>query len=121
MVHEVVSGVQAPAGRGGRAARPLGPAVLCALLAALGPGGGAAQAVRELTVEGSVRMGLEHNARLRAAHADAEAARAGERQVGAARLPALRSQASYGRLSSNIPPVEFTLPGSDSTFTFQGV
>ena len=121
MVHEVVLAVQAPAGRGGRAARPLGAAVLCALLAALGPDGGAAQAVRELTVEGSVRMGLEHNARLRAAHADAEAARAGERQVGAARLPALRSQTSYGRLSSNIPPVEFTIPGSDSTFTFQGV
>ena len=66
-------------------------------------------------------MGLEHNAGLRAVHADADAARAGERRVGAARLPALRSQASYGRLSGNIPPVEFTLPGYDSTFTFQGV
>lgn len=96
-------------------------AVGCALLAALAPAGAAAQTVRDLTVDESVRMGLEHNARLRAAGADARAAREGERQVAAARLPALRSAASYGRLSGNVPPVEFTLPGSDSTFTFQGV
>ncbi|MHB1194453.1 MAG: TolC family protein [Longimicrobiales bacterium] len=99
-------------------------ALLCAALAAqaaLMPARLGAQAVRELTVEESVQMGLEHNARLRAASADVDAARAGERQVGAARLPALRSQASYGRLSNNIPGVEFSIPGYDSTFTFQGV
>lgn len=66
-------------------------------------------------------MGLEHNARLRAALADVDAARASRRLVDAARLPAVRSQASYTRLSGNIPGVEFTLPGFDSVFTFQGV
>ncbi len=103
------------------AARTLNGVLLGAALAALVPAGLGAQAARQLTVEESVQMGLEHNARLRAARADVDAARAGERQVGAARLPALRSQASYGRLSSNIPGVEFTIPGYDSTFTFQGV
>ncbi len=110
------------AGRARRAAaRPLTGFLLCAALAAFGPTSLEGQAARDLTVEESVRMGLEHNARLRAAHADVEAARAGERQMAAARLPAFRSQASYGRLSGNVPPVEFTLPGYDSTFTFQGV
>ena len=66
-------------------------------------------------------MGLEYNARLRAALADVDAARASRRLVDAARLPAVRSQASYTRLSGNIPSVEFTLPGFDSVFTFQGV
>jgi len=80
-----------------------------------------AQVPRDLTVEESVRMGLEHNARLRAARADVDAAQASRRQVDAARLPALRSQASYSRLSGNIPGVEFTLPGTDSVFTFQSV
>ncbi|NJD19364.1 MAG: hypothetical protein FIA95_08810, partial [Gemmatimonadetes bacterium] len=103
------------------AAIALRAAVLCALLAGPAPHAARAQAVRELTVEESVRMGLERNPRLRAARADADAAREGERQVGAARLPALRSTASYGRLSGNVPPVEFTIPGFDSTFTFQGV
>jgi len=96
-------------------------AAVGALFVALAPAPSAAQAACQLTVDESVRMGLEHNARLRAARADAEAVREGERQVGAARLPALRSQASYGRLSGNVPPVEFTIPGFDSTFTFQGV
>ena len=36
-------------------------------------------------------------------------------------LPAVRGQASYTRLSANIPDVEFTLPGTDSILTFQGV
>ncbi len=91
------------------------------LLAALSPNAVTAQSVREMTVEEGVRLGLEQNARLRAARAEADAAQAGVRQVGSARMPALRSMASYGRLSDNIPPVEFTLPGYDSTFTFQGV
>jgi len=110
------------ASRGAGTTRPFPEgALVCAALALLAPAGLAAQAARELTVEESVQMGLEHNARLRAARADVDAARAGERQVAAARLPALRSQASYGRLSNNIPGVEFTIPGYDSTFTFQGV
>lgn len=109
--------------RGGaaRAGRALRGALVCVGFAATVPGTSAAQVTRDLTVDESVRMGLEHNARLRAARADVDAARAGERQVLAARLPALRSQASYTRLSDNIPAVEFTLPGTDSTVTFQGV
>lgn len=91
------------------------------LLAVLSSSAVTAQTVREITVEEGVRLGLQQNARLRAARADADAAQAGVRQVGSARMPALRSMASYGRLSDNIPPVEFTLPGYDSTFTFQGV
>lgn len=99
---------------------PLG-AVWPVLLLLAVPSCARAQAARDLTVDESVRMGLERNPRLRAARADAEAGRQGERQVGALRLPSLRSQASYGRLSGNVPPVEFTIPGFDSTFTFQGV
>ena len=80
-----------------------------------------AQAGQELTVEQSVRLGLERNARLRSAISEAAAAKAAERSVRAGRLPAIRGQASYTRLSSNIPGVEFMLPGIDSTFTFQAV
>jgi outer membrane protein len=80
-----------------------------------------AQDARALTLEESVRLGLEHNVTLRATVADAVAADAARRQVRADQLPALRSQASYTRLSDNIPGVEFTLPGTDSTVTFQAV
>ena len=79
------------------------------------------QAVRELTVDECVRLGLARNASLRAAGADAAAARASYAQVRAGRLPSVRAQGGYTRLSGNIPPVEFTLPGTDSTFVFQGV
>jgi outer membrane protein TolC len=77
--------------------------------------------VRELGADESVQLGLEHNARLRIARADAAAADAAYRRVRAARLPSIRSLATYTRLSSNIPGVEFMLPGLDSTFTFQAV
>ena len=77
--------------------------------------------VRELTPDESVRLGLAHNARLQAASADVRAAGAALRQVRATRLPLIRTQAGYTRLSSNIPNVAFTLPGTDSTFTFQSV
>jgi outer membrane protein len=79
------------------------------------------EAARELTVEESVRLGLEHNTTLRAEEADAVAARAVYRQVRAERMPALRTRGDYSRLSDNIPAVEFTLPGLDSTITVQGV
>ena len=80
-----------------------------------------AQDPRPLTPDESVRLGLEHHPRLRTAAADAAGARALWRAARAEGLPALRSQAAYLRLSDNIPDIEFTLPGSDSTFTFQGV
>jgi len=80
-----------------------------------------AQETRQVTPDESVRLGLEHHPRLRASAADAAGARALWRAARAAALPSLRTQGSYLRLSDNIPDIEFTLPGSDSTFTFQGV
>jgi outer membrane protein len=95
--------------------------VLCACLLLLGAGPGRAQAARELTADECVRLGLERNPGLQAAHADALAARASYDQVRAGRLPSLSGQASYTRLSDNTPSVTFTLPGTDSSFTFQAV
>ncbi len=80
----------------------------------------ASPAVRELTADESVRLGLEHNARRRAAEADAKAAAAVARQAKAARLPSVSSQASYSRLSGNSPNVTFSLPGQD-VITLQAV
>ena len=76
-----------------------------------------AQDVGELTPDESVRLGLAHNARLRAAEAEADEAHAAYRQVRAGRLPSVQSQASYTRLSGNIPDAEFTIPGLDTSFT----
>lgn len=70
-----------------------------------------------LTVEESVQRGLEYNFRLQAASADAEEAEAAHRESRAARLPVIQGQASYMRLSDNIPEVDFTIPGTDTTFT----
>jgi outer membrane protein TolC len=93
--------------------------VLSLVTLAVLPAGLAARQVRPqaLTADESVRLGLERNAGLRAARADADAARALYGQARAAMLPAIRTQASYTRLSGNIPEVEFTLPGLDTTFT----
>ena len=93
------------------------PGCLVAWLVAAGAPQARAQSVRELTLDESVRMGLEHSPRIRAARADAEAAGAVYRQVRASLLPSVRSQGSWTRLSDNIPEVEFTLPGLDTTFT----
>ncbi|HEX9109142.1 MAG TPA: TolC family protein, partial [Longimicrobiales bacterium] len=76
---------------------------------------------RALSVDDAVRLGLERNALVQAAGADAAAARAASAQVRAGRLPALRAQGTATRLSNNIPPVTFALPGLDSTLTFQAV
>jgi outer membrane protein TolC len=101
--------------RGARAAAIL----VLSLSAMLLPGLVHGQAGEPLTVEEAVRMALEQNAGLRAARADASAAGDVYRQARAAQLPALRAQASYTRLGSNIPDVEFTVPGLDTVFTFQ--
>lgn len=71
----------------------------------------------ELTVEESVRMGLEHSYSLQIARADKEESEAAHSQAQARRLPSIRSQASYMRLSNNIPEVDFQIPGTDSTVT----
>lgn len=74
-------------------------------------------AAQELTAEASVRLGLEHSARVRAAEADAAMAAARAREARAGLLPAVRAQAGYTRLGGDIPDAEFTLPGLDTTFT----
>ncbi len=107
--------------RYGRRAGVARGGALCLALLTVWVGSARAQAVRELTVDEGVRLGLAGNASLRAAGADAAAALASYGQVRATRLPTVRAQGSYTRLSSNIPAVEFSLPGIDSTFVFQGV
>ncbi len=79
------------------------------------------QAVHELTPEESVRLGLEHSPLLRAARSDANAAAEALRRARNERLPTITTQAGYTRLSNNIPDVTFTIPGTDSTVTFQSV
>ncbi|SHE55470.1 Outer membrane protein TolC [Fodinibius roseus] len=76
-----------------------------------------AQTGNRLTVAESVKMGLEHSYRLRAAGAEVEGAEAAYRQSRSGRLPAIRGQASYMRLSDNIPEVDYELPGMDTTYT----
>lgn len=76
-----------------------------------------AQPAYELTPDESVRLALEHSARLRAARAEAAEAHAISRQAQAARLPTVRSQATYTRLGGDIPDATFTLPGLDTTLT----
>jgi outer membrane protein len=78
---------------------------------------GLGTAAQTLTAEESVRRGLAHSARVRAAEADAAAARARAGEARAGMLPAVRAQASYTRLGGDIPDLEFTLPGLDTTFT----
>lgn len=76
-----------------------------------------AQTGNQLTVEESVKMGLEHSYQLRAAEADVEGAEAALRQSRSSRLPTIQGQASYMRLSDNIPEVDYEVPGTDTTYT----
>jgi outer membrane protein len=81
-------------------------------------GTGRAQPERALTADDSVRLALAHNSMLRAARADSAAAQAAYRQSRAARLPSFSTQASYLRLSDNIPEISLpadTLPGLGTT------
>ncbi|HZD04610.1 MAG TPA: TolC family protein, partial [Longimicrobiales bacterium] len=77
------------------------------------------QAVRELTPEECVRLGLERNQRLKAAVGEAGAARAAVGQARSALRPTVTTRADYTRLSGNVPDVTFMVPGTDSTITFQ--
>jgi outer membrane protein len=93
-----------------------------ALVAASVPGAGAQTSgepvpPRELTVEESVRLGVERSARVRAVEAEAAEAQAMAREARAALWPALRAQGSYAHLGGDIPAAEFVLPGLDTTFT----
>lgn len=64
-----------------------------------------------------MRLGLEHSFLIRAASADVEEAEATYRLAKTGRLPMVQGQASYMRLSNNIPSVDFTFPGMDTTYT----
>ena len=64
-----------------------------------------------ISLDDAVRLALENNPSLQAARFDAEAADAGHRRVRSALLPRVEVEASYTRLSDNIPAVEFEVPG----------
>lgn len=70
-----------------------------------------------LTPEEGVQMALEEHGLLRSAEAQAREARAAYQQARSAWWPSISSQASYTRLSDNIPPIGGQLPGIDTTFT----
>lgn len=80
----------------------------CALIA--GSGSAVAQP-SPLSLDDAVRLALENNPALQASRFDAEAADAGYRRVRSALLPRVQIQASYTRLSDNVPPVEIEVPG----------
>lgn len=76
-----------------------------------------AQTGRQLTVEESVKMGLEHSYQLRIARADVAGTEAAYREARSGRLPSVTGKASYMRLSDNIPEVDFSPPGADTSYT----
>jgi outer membrane protein len=73
-----------------------------------------AQPVQTMTEEESVRLALEHSARLRGVLAEEAEARALVDEARAARRPDVSTRAGYTRIGGNIPEVEFTFPGLDS-------
>lgn len=87
--------------------------------------GAFAQTNVQLTVDECVRIGLERNGMVHVARAEAAEALSSYRQIRSQRLPAINGQASYFRLSSNIPEIEVDLPplpGIDpETFTIAPV
>lgn len=76
-----------------------------------------AQNTKTLSVKESIALGLQHNFGVRAASAEVDAAEAAHEMAKTARLPVIRGQASYMRLSDNIPDVDFSFPGTDTTYT----
>lgn len=90
--------------------------VICSLFGLLAQGA-QAQAGRQLTVKESVKRALKHSYRLQATEADVQGAKAAFRETRSSRLPSVSARAGYTRLSDNIPTVDFTPPGSDTTFT----
>lgn len=66
-------------------------------------------------------MVLEEYGLLREAEFEAAEARAAARQARSGWWPSISSQASYTRLSDNIPPIGGQLPGADTTFTLAPV
>lgn len=83
-----------------------------------------AQPLRAMTVDEVVTLGMEHNTRLRVVRAEMAEAQAVYQQARAARRTSLATQASYTRLSDNIPEITFStelLPDAEDTFTLAPV
>src|SRR5699024_5236728 len=80
-----------------------------------------AQTGTKLTVVDSVKSAIDHSYPLKVAEADAEGAEAAFRGSRSNRFPSVSGRVSYMRLSDNIPAVDFSPPGSDTTFTILAV
>lgn len=74
-----------------------------------------AQEKRALTIDEAIRLGLENSTLMHIAEAKATAADAKSREVNATRLPSLRVQASYTRLS-DVGPFAVQLPSAPAPF-----
>jgi outer membrane protein len=96
---------------------PVRPQVLLLCLVFVSTGAVFKASAQQLSVDEAVRLGLEHNAQIRASEAGVDEADAARRVARAALLPSVEARASYLRLSDNIPEAEFSLPGFDTTFT----
>lgn len=77
-----------------------------------------AQNPQVLTVEQCVSLALDHSMRLRIEATKVKETAAAWESTKAERLPQIQGEASYMRLSDNIPNVDFTVPGMDTTYTF---
>jgi outer membrane protein len=69
-----------------------------------------------LSVDDVVRIGLENSKTLHASQMEVQMAGARASEVNAARLPSLKANAAYTRLS-DVVPFSITLPGSSTSYT----
>lgn len=74
-----------------------------------------------LTPEESVERALEEHGLLRSTEAEAREAEAALREARSTWWPSISTQASYTRLSDNIPAIEAEFPGLDTTFAIAPV
>jgi outer membrane protein len=75
-----------------------------------------AQQKMALSVDDVVRIGLENSKTLHASQMEVQMAGARASEVNAARLPSLKANAAYSRLS-DVVPFAISLPGSSTSFT----
>ncbi len=74
----------------------------------------AAQQRRTLTVEESVRLGLDNSKQIYSSKSAVQAADARVNEIGASRLPSLKFTGGYTRLS-DVPATAFSVPGFDQS------
>ena len=75
------------------------------------------QDLHSITLDESIERALDEHGMLESAQADADEARAHQRRAQSGWWPSIRGQASYLRLSDNIPPIETDVPGVGETFS----